>query len=91
MGRLAISLSSGANARPEHLLVAVVDKADPEAIGVLKKSGIEIGRLRDQAMRILGRTRRPALDPVAAAHPDRHYGPDPRCRSSISTGRPGQS
>ena len=39
---------------PEHLLVAVVDQADPEAMGVLNESGIEIGRLRDQAMRILG-------------------------------------
>jgi hypothetical protein len=50
----AFAVQRGETPGPEHLLVAMVDQADPEAMGVLNESGIEIGRLRDQAVRVLG-------------------------------------
>jgi len=39
---------------PEHLFLAVLDQADPEAMALLHRAGLEPGALRVGALRILG-------------------------------------
>jgi Clp amino terminal domain, pathogenicity island component len=39
---------------PQHLLLAVIDQAEPEAVALLGRAGLELGALREAALRILG-------------------------------------
>jgi hypothetical protein len=47
----------------QHLLMAVIDQAEPEAVALLRRAGIDLGLLRAAALRILGAP--PGLPPIA--------------------------
>jgi hypothetical protein len=40
--------------RPEHLLLAVIDQAEPEAVAVISRSGLDLGAVRRAALDLLG-------------------------------------
>ncbi|MHB8504962.1 MAG: hypothetical protein ACYDEN_04475 [Acidimicrobiales bacterium] len=56
----------GETPRPEHLLVAVIDQADPEVLDLLTRVGLEVGALRVAALALLGA---PADSPPAPMPP----------------------
>ena len=53
----------GETTTPEHLLLAILDQADPEAVAVLSHAGLDLSIIRTTALDILGAP--PDLPPIA--------------------------